>query len=76
MTIAGTAFLIGCVWQAAAKKYVALLLVGRVFWGIGVGFANQSVSIYNSEMAPAQWRGLLQELVQLATVLGITNTRT
>lgn len=71
MTIAGVAFLIGCVWQVAAKKHVALLLVGRVFWGVGVGFADQSVTIYNAEMAPPQWRGLLHILFQLATVTGI-----
>lgn len=70
MTIAGVAFLIGCVWQVAAKKHVALLLVGRVFWGVGVGFADQSVTIYNAEMAPPQWRGLLHILFQLATVTG------
>ncbi len=35
MTIAGVAFLMGCVWQVAAKRYVALLLVGRIFWGWG-----------------------------------------
>ena len=70
MTIAGVAFLIGCVWQVAAKNHVALLLVGRVFWGVGVGFADQSVTIYNAEMAPPQWRGLLHILFQLATVTG------
>ena len=70
MTIAGVAFLIGCVWQVAAKRHVALLLVGRIFWGVGVGFADQSVTIYNAEMAPPQWRGLLHILFQLATVTG------
>lgn len=76
MTIAGVAFLIGCVWQVAAKRYVALLLVGRIFWGVGVGFADQSVTIYNAEMAPPQWRGLLHILFQLATVTGNDGYRT
>lgn len=70
MLIAGVAFLIGCVWQVAAKKYVGLLLIGRIFWGVGVGFADQSVTIYNAEMAPPQWRGLLHILFQTATVTG------
>lgn len=48
MLIAGISFLIGCVWQVAAKRYVALLLIGRIFWGVGVGFADQSVTIYNA----------------------------
>ena len=70
MLIAGVAFLVGCIWQVAAKKYVGLLLVGRIFWGVGVGFADQSVTIYNAEMAPPQWRGLLHTLFQTATVTG------
>ena len=68
MTIAGVAFLIGCVWQIGAKKHVALLLVGRVFRGVGLGF--QSVTIYNAEMALPQWLGLLHILFQLGTVTG------
>jgi len=76
MTIAGVAFLIGCVWQVAAKRHVALLLVGRIFWGVGVGFADQSVTIYNAEVAPPQWRGLLHILFQLATVTGNDGYRT
>lgn len=34
MIIAGTAFLIGSVFQSAAKSTIALLFIGRVFWGI------------------------------------------
>ena len=70
MTIAGVAFLIGCMWQVAARKHVALLLVGRVFWGGGGGVADQSGTIYNAEKAPPQWRGRLHILFQLAKVTG------
>ena len=35
MIIAGTAFCIGAVFQASAKSTVALLFIGRVFWGVG-----------------------------------------
>ena len=35
MIIAGTSFLIGAVFQASAKNTIALLFIGRVFWGIG-----------------------------------------
>ena len=35
MIIAGTSFLIGAVFQACAKNTIALLFIGRVFWGIG-----------------------------------------
>lgn len=49
---------------------MALLPVGRIFWGVGVGFADQSVIIYNADMAPPQWRVLLHILFQVATVTG------
>lgn len=35
MIIAGTSFLIGAIFQASAKSTIALLFIGRVFWGIG-----------------------------------------
>lgn len=35
MIIAGTSFLIGAVFQASAKSTIALLFIGRVFWGVG-----------------------------------------
>ena len=35
MIIAGTSFCIGAVFQASAKSTIALLFIGRVFWGIG-----------------------------------------
>eukprot|EP01097_Dermamoeba_algensis_P004702 TRINITY_DN3035_c0_g1_i3.p1 TRINITY_DN3035_c0_g1~~TRINITY_DN3035_c0_g1_i3.p1 ORF type:complete len:504 (+),score=99.45 TRINITY_DN3035_c0_g1_i3:239-1750(+) len=70
MTVAGTFFLIGSILLAAAEHY-AMLIIGRIFWGIGVGFADQSVTIYNSEMAPPQWRGALHILFQFLTVSGV-----
>ena len=39
--------------------------------GIGVGLANQSVTVYLSEMAPAQLRGALNIAFQMCTTLGI-----
>ena len=41
MIIAGTAFLIGSVFQASAIAHVSLLFIGRVFWGVGE-FPTQS----------------------------------
>ena len=29
-----------------------MLVLGRIFWGIGVGLADQAVTIYSAEMAP------------------------
>ena len=43
-------------WCAA---HLWVLVVGRIFLGFGVGFANQAVTLYNTEMAPAKWRGAM-----------------
>ncbi|KNA08013.1 hypothetical protein SOVF_166430 [Spinacia oleracea] len=50
---------------------VAMLIIGRVFLGVGVGFCNQSVPVYLSEMAPANLRGALNIGFQMATTIGI-----
>jgi len=66
----GLTFLIGAALNGAAKN-VAMLIVGRILLGIGVGFANQSVPVYLSEMAPARLRGMLNIGFQLMITIGI-----
>lgn len=44
MVIAGAWFFIGAVINAASQD-LAMLYIGRIFLGFGVGFANQSVSL-------------------------------
>ena len=44
MFYGGVTFLVGCVLNGAAMN-VAMLILGRVLLGIGVGFANQSVPV-------------------------------
>ena len=48
-----------------------MLVTGRIFWGIGVGFGDHCATIYTAEMAPPAWRGTLNTLFQLATISGI-----
>ncbi|KAK4431822.1 Sugar carrier protein A [Sesamum alatum] len=66
----GTSFLIGAALNASAAN-LAMLLLGRIMLGVGIGFGNQAVPLYLSEMAPAKLRGGLNMLFQLATTLGI-----
>ncbi|CAN6196623.1 unnamed protein product [Urochloa humidicola] len=66
----GLTFLIGAALNGAAKN-VAMLIIGRILLGIGVGFANQSVPVYLSEMAPARLRGMLNIGFQLMITIGI-----
>jgi sugar porter (SP) family MFS transporter len=70
MLTAGLAFLLGSILNAAASN-LAMLIIGRLLLGVGVGFANQSVPLYLSEMAPAHLRGALNIMFQMATTIGI-----
>ncbi|KAL0911253.1 hypothetical protein M5K25_019380 [Dendrobium thyrsiflorum] len=66
----GITFLVGAALNGFAKG-VAMLIAGRILLGIGVGFANQSVPVYLSEMAPAKYRGTLNIGFQLMITIGI-----
>lgn len=66
----GISFLIGATLNAAAVN-LAMLLSGRIMLGVGIGFGDQAVPLYLSEMAPAHLRGALNMMFQLATTTGI-----
>lgn len=68
--IGGAAFLFGAILGAAAIN-VYMLILGRVLLGIGVGFGNQSVPLYLSEMAPPRYRGAINNGFQLSVSLGV-----
>ncbi|CAI9100410.1 OLC1v1037407C1 [Oldenlandia corymbosa var. corymbosa] len=68
--VGSVSFFAGGLVNAAAKN-VAMLIVGRCLLGFGIGFGNQSVPLYLSEMAPAKIRGMVNQLFQLTTCLGI-----
>ncbi|KAK4352479.1 hypothetical protein RND71_028000 [Anisodus tanguticus] len=70
MFLGGLFFLIGAVLNAAAV-HITMLILGRILLGVGVGFANQSVPIYLSEIAPYKYRGRFNVLFQLAITVGI-----
>ncbi|XAR57210.1 hypothetical protein NMG60_11025268 [Bertholletia excelsa] len=70
MLIAGIFFLIGVTLNAAAQD-LAMLIIGRISLGCGVGFANQAVPLFLSEIAPTRIRGGLNILFQLNVTIGI-----
>lgn len=70
MCFGGLVFLAGSILNAAAIN-IAMLIIGRLLLGVGVGFANQSVPVYLSEMAPAKLRGALNIGFQMAITIGI-----
>jgi sugar porter (SP) family MFS transporter len=74
MIISGVCYLIGAGLTTGAvprQAGLSMLIIGRIMLGVGVGFANSSVTIYSSEMAPSQYRGALNLLFQWCTTIGI-----
>ncbi|XP_044505381.1 hexose carrier protein HEX6 [Mangifera indica] len=65
----GAAFLAGSALGGAAVN-VYMLILGRVLLGVGVGFANQSVPLYLSEMAPPRHRGAINNGFQFSIGIG------
>ncbi|KAG8482140.1 hypothetical protein CXB51_026768 [Gossypium anomalum] len=70
MLFGGLLFFAGALINGFAKA-VWMLIVGRMLLGFGVGFANQSVPLYLSEMAPYRYRGALNIGFQLSITVGI-----
>ncbi|WOL11047.1 hypothetical protein Cni_G19808 [Canna indica] len=63
-------FFLGGAVNAGAVN-IFMLIVGRILLGIGIGFGNQAVPLYLSEIAPPKIRGAVNQLFQLTTCLGI-----
>uniref|UniRef100_A0A2N9F6X0 Major facilitator superfamily (MFS) profile domain-containing protein n=1 Tax=Fagus sylvatica TaxID=28930 RepID=A0A2N9F6X0_FAGSY len=70
MFLGGLFFLLGSVLNSVAAN-IEMLVIGRLLLGVGVGFGNQSVPIYLSEMAPTKIRGALSICFQMAITIGI-----
>ncbi|XP_059666917.1 hexose carrier protein HEX6-like [Cornus florida] len=66
----GAAFLAGAALGGAAYN-VYMLIFGRVLLGVGVGFANQSIPLYLSEMAPPRYRGAINIGFQFSIGIGV-----
>ncbi|MCD7455060.1 Sugar transport protein 8 [Datura stramonium] len=63
-------FLFGAALSAAANNKL-VLISGRILFGIGVGFANETVPLFLTEVAPIQHRGAVNILFQLFVTIGI-----
>ncbi|KAJ6769735.1 SOLUTE CARRIER FAMILY 2 FACILITATED GLUCOSE TRANSPORTER [Salix purpurea] len=70
MLSGGILFCAGAVINGFAKA-IWMLILGRILLGFGIGFANQSVPLYLSEMAPYKYRGALNIGFQLSITVGI-----
>ncbi|CAA3015487.1 sugar carrier C-like [Olea europaea subsp. europaea] len=70
MLFGGVLFCAGALINGFAH-HVWMLIVGRILLGFGIGFANQAVPLYLSEMAPYKYRGALNIGFQLSITIGI-----
>ncbi|XP_051125486.1 sugar transport protein 8 [Andrographis paniculata] len=48
-----------------------MLIIGRILFGFGVGFGNEAVPLFLSEIAPVHQRGAVNILFQLFVTIGI-----
>ncbi|XWS08995.1 hypothetical protein CRYUN_Cryun40dG0047900 [Craigia yunnanensis] len=64
-------FFIAGVLLTAGGLNIEMIIIGRILLGCGVGFANQAVPLFLSELAPAKIRGALNISFQLFITIGI-----
>jgi len=69
MLIGGVLFLVGSAINAGAVN-VAMLIIGRMLLGFGVGFTTQAAPLYLAETSPARWRGAFTTAYNIFQVLG------
>ncbi|KAM0893687.1 hypothetical protein ACQ4PT_024965 [Festuca glaucescens] len=69
MLSGGVLFLAGSGINAAALN-IAMLIIGRMLLGFGVGFTAQAAPLYLAETAPAKWRGAFTTAYNFFLVLG------
>ncbi|WRX32545.1 Major facilitator [Theobroma cacao] len=70
ITVSSVFFLAGAFLNLGAKN-LGMLIAGRLFLGLGLGCANQSIPVFISEISPAKYRGGLNIVFQLLITVGI-----
>ncbi|KAK8448925.1 hypothetical protein SEVIR_7G128200v4 [Setaria viridis] len=69
MLAGGTMFLAGSVINAGAVN-IAMLIIGRILLGFGVGFTAQAAPLYLAETSPTRWRGAFTSAYHIFLVAG------
>jgi sugar porter (SP) family MFS transporter len=68
--LAAVLFILGSIASALADG-LAMLVIARIAIGFAIGLASATCPVYISEVAPAEYRGRLVTLFQLAVTVGI-----
>jgi SP family galactose:H+ symporter-like MFS transporter len=68
--VSALVFIVGAIATAFTPN-VVLLIAGRIVVGLAIGIASMTAPLYISEVAPANVRGSLVSLNQLAITIGI-----
>ncbi|RDX61377.1 Sugar transport protein 5, partial [Mucuna pruriens] len=68
--LGGAVFLAGGAINGGAEN-IAMLILGRILLGLGVGFTNQAAPLYLSEIAPPKWRGAFNTGFQFFLGVGV-----
>ncbi|KAJ4752862.1 Sugar transport protein 5 [Rhynchospora pubera] len=70
MLLGGAMFFAGAALNAGAVD-IAMLIIGRMLLGFGVGFTNQATPVYLAEIAPPRWRGAFTSGFQFFLSVGV-----
>ncbi|GKV41091.1 hypothetical protein SLEP1_g48670 [Rubroshorea leprosula] len=70
MVLGGCTFFTGAAINGGAEN-IAMLIIGRILLGFGVGFTNQAAPVYLSEVAPPKWRGAFNTGFQFFIGVGV-----
>ncbi|KAI5573415.1 hypothetical protein BDE02_10G079000 [Populus trichocarpa] len=68
--VASVFFLFGAAVSSSAQN-IWMLIIGRILLGFGVGFGNEAVPLFLSEIAPVERRGAVNILFQFFVTVGI-----
>ncbi|XP_057858871.1 sugar transport protein 7 isoform X1 [Cryptomeria japonica] len=69
IVLGGISCLLGVALEAGAIN-LSMLFTGRIIYGVGIGFGNQAIPVYISELAPANLRGGLNMMFEVAITFG------
>lgn len=72
LSVSALIFFISACIQGVAPS-VAILIIARIFGGLGIGMASMLSVTYISETAPTKLRGRLSSVYQLANAVGIVS---